>query len=1852
MKRVFTLILVFLLVLAVTSCGEKKKDVVKERVEQEISAEDGGTVSTSDDSVTIDIPADALDSNTKITMTVYESSHHSTKKGETKVSKVVECEPSGTIFKKPVIIKMKTDKNIKNQVVAAAVYNEAKGEWSYSGHGAYAVLTGKDEAGDPVMTSAAGDPVMLNAAGDPIMMNAAGDPIMMSAAGDPIMLASAGDPIMSNAAGDPIMNAAAGDPIMMTTGHFTAYTFIALDSESDGTASNDTDADASDDTDAADSDDEDTDNDADADEPVYVPECGNGIVDEGEECDNGADNGTMFCDYGEESCELCSLSCESIQGNTSYCGDGLIDTLNGETCDDGVILNGTYAHCNATCSGPASYCGDGHVDEEEGETCDDGADNDTYGHCNAWCDGPAPYCGDGYVDEEDGETCDDGTALNGTYGHCNATCNGRSPYCGDGNTDTANGETCDNGSANGITDCIYGETACTVCTYECTEEAGAVSYCGDSYVDEDHGEACDHGADNGRTNCNYGEESCDLCTTQCQPVQGTTSYCGDGMIDAANEETCDDGATLNGAYGHCNAWCDGPAAYCGDGYVDDEDGETCDDGVNNGTYGHCNATCNGRAPYCGDGNTDTENGEECDNGTANGTTDCAYGETACTVCTYECTEEAGAVSYCGDSYVDEDHGEACDHGADNGRTNCNYGEESCDLCTTQCQPVQGTTSYCGDGIIDAENEETCDDGATLNGTYGHCNGSCNGRAPYCGDGYVDEDEGETCDDGADNGTYGHCNATCNGRSPYCGDGNIDTENGEECDNGTANGTTDCAYGETACTVCTYECTEEAGAVSYCGDSYVDEDHGEACDHGADNGRTNCNYGEESCDLCTTQCQPVQGTTSYCGDGIIDAENEETCDEGKTLNGTYGHCNGSCNDMSAYCGDGYVDEDEGETCDDGTDNGTYSHCNATCNGQSASCGDGNVDTEQGEACDDGNTEDGDYCSADCQSITGSCGDGIIQDNEACDKAEKGNDAIIGNGEGTGAYCSSDCSQIIGSCGDGIIQREDCTDYGEDCVEVAGLNEGCDNGEDNSEETNCEYGEESCSICSTECQPVQTATSYCGDGRVDVENEEACDKADPSVGNGEGIGSRCSDDCTEIMKIAKVLCTGQTKCFNDDRIVIDCPEEGGDFYGQDANYAARQSCTPQAYEKIEEGDVNIVDDLVTGLRWYISPNGGTWNNAVAFCDSIDTEDGREWRLPTAKELMSIIDSGSSYPAVRDAYFRSVFSSYNSYWSATYFLNSKTGEDEVLIMDIGYGHLKYDSYGKEEGNNNFACVSGEEYGVAGTFTTQNISGGSVVTDSATDLMWTAATQNDLSWQRALTYCENLNYAGYTDWRLPNRNEFATILDYSSFTSKSSFPNINAINYWTSTSAVTYGGSSGAFIIDVAGGTMVAVGETGVTSAAVLCVRNDDIAEYQDVPACDETGYTPCADANTGIVWSRDMAYADEMSYIDAAQICREMTQAGISQWRLPTIDEIRTILASDVLGTGGTCHVTDECYMISSEDCYDSEICETGTAIESAFHDYTFMVSGTMTGEWEGEQTLSSWKVNFGSGAIESHEGEYIYVTPSLRCVKDESIPAPEFPYTDEVHGLVWSSLSKESFTFNEARGYCTTDEQHAWRLPTIEELETLAKNCHDGNCAPDIAGGYSVFGDVSILWSSTVTGNQTPTYVENYYNVLDFMTASQIELVEDEIQSYKAKVRCVSSVQQSQADLCDPNPCIGIANSDGACSTGFDGGYSCGCNDGYFWNGEECVSPCDSNPCTDVWNTATDECFAESATEYMCDCDGDYFWDGYSCTNPCEGDPCSSYENSLGNCSVLSATEFECDCDGGNWMGMTAGCSPVE
>ncbi len=79
--------------------------------------------------------------------------------------------------------------------------------------------------------------------------------------------------------------------------------------------------------------------------------------------------------------------------------------------------------------------------------------------------------------------------------------------------------------------------------------------------------------------------------------------------------------------------------------------------------------------------------------------------------------------------------------------------------------------------------------------------------------------------------------------------------------------------------------------------------------------------------------------------------------------------------------------------------------------------------------------------------------------------------------------------------------------------------------------------------------------------------------------------------------------------------------------------------------------------------------------------------------------------------------------------------------------------------------------------------------VYDPTTKLMWqdnSEVKSNKRNWQSAIEYCENLSFAGYSDWKLPTLSELRSIVEHGRFspTIKLFFGNIGTYDdCWSST-------------------------------------------------------------------------------------------------------------------------------------------------------------------------------------------------------------------------------------------------------------------------------------------------------------------------------------------------------------------------------------------------------------------------------------------------------------------------------------
>jgi formylglycine-generating enzyme required for sulfatase activity len=728
-------------------------------------------------------------------------------------------------------------------------------------------------------------------------------------------------------------------------------------------------------------------------------------------------------------------------------------------------------------------------------------------------------------------------------------------------------------------------------------------------------------------------------------------------------------------------------------------------------------------------------------------------------------------------------------------------------------------------------------------------------------------------------------------------------------------------------------------------------------------------------------------------------------------------------------------------------------------------------------------------------------------------------------------------------------------------------------------------------------------------------------------------------------SKVLCTGMAICTDGEGNQILCPKENEDFYGQDAQYAARKGCVPHSYTEIENPEEHEVElratvqdppfikDDVTGLTWWLTGKGGTYEEMKDEC-AVSYGGIEDWRLPEPQEIASLSDLGMLYGNKIDpVYFQELYSDTSLPQSKSY------GYDLILTSVENYFYLM--SYGviaelvmdvrSSSASGYLMCVSGEKYGEvsAETYSTVTENGAEMIRDLSTDLFWQKEPVRKATWKEALAYCENLEYAGHTDWRLPNMNELLSLVDYSKIAAEaeaeeeeeteeedeveaiSSFPGMTPDVFWTSTPApVDYY----VWVLNMQGGAVFPYGEASgepvvgpqqprsVKSIkrdeiaeeedvpAVLCVRSD-LEERTEVPECDGTGTGPCTDA-FGTIWSSriypeifvdfDNYYLSSGSYYDPdcelrgsecdrstvktvyiydiAEMCRYLSENGSNKWRLPTIDEIRNTVTTEKLKKdGGTCGVTTVC---REESCFDEEACTGDSYSRTILNDFGAMFSGTVTlDSWsDGNDNWSKpWIVDAAEGLIYAESGIPLSLLVQ-RCVLDNTLDDYEtIPYTDPA-GLTWSDL-KPYADWRDAYDYCAElnteeDTENFWRLPTMEELQTLVRHCEEGNCAVDFSGKYSVLGDISYFWSSDL-----PEYRK--ISCFDF---SNVEVFEQD-NDYYARFRCVSGGDSA----CAGNPCASVENSTGRCftiaSTIFrsesDSEYSCECDEDYSWNGTECL-----------------------------------------------------------------------------------------
>jgi hypothetical protein len=313
---------------------------------------------------------------------------------------------------------------------------------------------------------------------------------------------------------------------------------------------------------------------------------------------------------------------------------------------------------------------------------------------------------------------------------------------------------------------------------------------------------------------------------------------------------------------------------------------------------------------------------------------------------------------------------------------------------------------------------------------------------------------------------------------------------------------------------------------------------------------------------------------------------------------------------------------------------------------------------------------------------------------------------------------------------------------------------------------------------------------------------------------------------------IVDTDQDKCYDNSQEIA-CPHTSQPFYGQDAQYEGIQP----TYQ--DNGD-GTVTDLNTGLMWQKTLGEKmTYNEAVAGAETFNLAGYDDWRLPTIKELYSLIFfSGTdphpesvepAIPFIDTDYFDFEYGDVSAgeriidaqYWSSTEYLGT-TMNGNATIFGVNFADGRIKGYPRDIGSRGqplkqfVRYVRGNpDYGVNNFVD----NGDGTITDTATGLMWSKADSNEgMDWEDALAWVQQKNeenYLGHNDWRLPNAKELQSIVDYTQSPATTNSAAIGLVFevtpitdergevnypfYWTSTTHVNAagGGSDAVYIV-----------------------------------------------------------------------------------------------------------------------------------------------------------------------------------------------------------------------------------------------------------------------------------------------------------------------------------------------------------------------------------------------------------------------------------------------------------------------
>jgi hypothetical protein len=259
--------------------------------------------------------------------------------------------------------------------------------------------------------------------------------------------------------------------------------------------------------------------------------------------------------------------------------------------------------------------------------------------------------------------------------------------------------------------------------------------------------------------------------------------------------------------------------------------------------------------------------------------------------------------------------------------------------------------------------------------------------------------------------------------------------------------------------------------------------------------------------------------------------------------------------------------------------------------------------------------------------------------------------------------------------------------------------------------------------------------------------------------------------------RVVGTGQTECYGNYGEIAP-PKPGRPFYGQDGQH-------PGPAPSYRDNGDGTVSDLNTGLIW-VKARGQkmSWQDAVAGAAACRVAGRADWRMPTIKQLYSLINftgafrfrAADSTPYLDTRFFDFAYGDEANGqrgidcqdWSATQYTGKTMGGNPTVFgVNFADGRIKGYPKAFPDGRRALLYVryvrGNPDYG-KNDF---HDNGDGTITDRSTGLIWSKADSGTgMNWRDALAWVQARNkerFLGHGDWRVPNAKELQSIVDYA---------------------------------------------------------------------------------------------------------------------------------------------------------------------------------------------------------------------------------------------------------------------------------------------------------------------------------------------------------------------------------------------------------------------------------------------------------------------------------------------------------